>query len=237
MNKPILSLLIAVGLISRSEAQTLFQDAFLGNSVNTSNWLVTLPYGNSSVVANNGLLTLQDRGMITTKSEFTTSFSLSGTMAVNSGDDINIVTKSSIPPSFWGYYNEVSGMHFQIGFGDGSNLYASMYSDNSGIQTNYGVGFDYNISPNQNFQYSIFDSGSSASISINGAVVVQSSLLPQNFSFGNNITIYNREYELNNYLSTLGPISVNTVPEPSTFALFGLGAIGTLMVMRRKKTA
>jgi hypothetical protein len=27
------------------------------------------------------------------------------------------------------------------------------------------------------------------------------------------------------------------VPEPSTFALFGLGAIGMLMVMRRKKTA
>ena len=29
---------------------------------------------------------------------------------------------------------------------------------------------------------------------------------------------------------------VNTVPEPSTYALFGLGAIGMLMVMRRKKT-
>ena len=29
----------------------------------------------------------------------------------------------------------------------------------------------------------------------------------------------------------------NTVPEPSTYALFGLGAIGILMVMRRKKAA
>jgi len=27
------------------------------------------------------------------------------------------------------------------------------------------------------------------------------------------------------------------VPEPSTYTLFGLGAIGMLMVMRRKKTA
>jgi hypothetical protein len=27
------------------------------------------------------------------------------------------------------------------------------------------------------------------------------------------------------------------VPEPSTYALFGIGAIGMLMVMRRKKTA
>ncbi len=32
-------------------------------------------------------------------------------------------------------------------------------------------------------------------------------------------------------------ISVTAVPEPSTYALFGLGAIGMLMVMRRKKTA
>ena len=30
---------------------------------------------------------------------------------------------------------------------------------------------------------------------------------------------------------------VNTVPEPSTYALFGIGAMGLLMVLRRKKTA
>jgi hypothetical protein len=28
-----------------------------------------------------------------------------------------------------------------------------------------------------------------------------------------------------------------SIPEPSTYALFGIGAIGLLMVMRRKKTA
>ena len=31
--------------------------------------------------------------------------------------------------------------------------------------------------------------------------------------------------------------NITIVPEPSTYALFGLGAIGMLMVMRRKKTA
>jgi hypothetical protein len=35
-----------------------------------------------------------------------------------------------------------------------------------------------------------------------------------------------------------GQLSVSqVVPEPSTYALFGFGAIGMLMVMRRKKTA
>ena len=32
-------------------------------------------------------------------------------------------------------------------------------------------------------------------------------------------------------------VGTTSVPEPSTYALFGLGAIGLLMVMRRKKTA
>jgi PEP-CTERM motif len=32
-------------------------------------------------------------------------------------------------------------------------------------------------------------------------------------------------------------LSLKVVPEPSTYALFGLGAIGMLTVMRRKKTA
>ncbi len=31
--------------------------------------------------------------------------------------------------------------------------------------------------------------------------------------------------------------AVYAVPEPSTYALLGIGAIGLLMVMRRKKTA
>jgi len=35
-----------------------------------------------------------------------------------------------------------------------------------------------------------------------------------------------------------GQLSVSqAVPEPSTYALFGIGAIGLLLVMRRKKTA
>jgi len=36
-----------------------------------------------------------------------------------------------------------------------------------------------------------------------------------------------------------GPVAYGStaVPEPSTYALFGIGAIGLLMVMRRKKAA
>jgi hypothetical protein len=37
--------------------------------------------------------------------------------------------------------------------------------------------------------------------------------------------------------STFSNFSVTTLPEPSTYVLFGIGAIGMLMVLRRKKTA
>ena len=44
------------------------------------------------------------------------------------------------------------------------------------------------------------------------------------------------------FSDSTGQLTVQTappgaVPEPSTYALFGIGAIGMLMVMRRKKTA
>ena len=45
------------------------------------------------------------------------------------------------------------------------------------------------------------------------------------------------DYALGNTSAfTFTPVT-ETVPEPSTYALFGIGAIGLLMVMRRKKTA
>ena len=53
------------------------------------------------------------------------------------------------------------------------------------------------------------------------------------------ISIYNTALSAAE-VSTLyvnGTQGIGAVPEPSTYALFGLGAIGMLMVMRRKKTA
>jgi hypothetical protein len=46
-------------------------------------------------------------------------------------------------------------------------------------------------------------------------------------------------YDGSHYVTTRNPTapSYTAVPEPSTYALFGIGAIGMLMVMRRKKTA
>jgi hypothetical protein len=46
-----------------------------------------------------------------------------------------------------------------------------------------------------------------------------------------NLAFYNRA------LSATEVFQLYTIPEPSTYALFGIGAIGMLMVMRRKKIA
>ena len=49
----------------------------------------------------------------------------------------------------------------------------------------------------------------------------------------------NVRFTLNSYAydNTGGSIPVGAVPEPSTYALLGIGAIGLLMVLRKKKTA
>ena len=49
----------------------------------------------------------------------------------------------------------------------------------------------------------------------------------------------NVRFTLNSYAydNTGGSIPVGAVPEPSTYALLGIGAMGLLMVLRKKKTA
>lgn len=44
-------------------------------------------------------------------------------------------------------------------------------------------------------------------------------------------------YEVTGGAARVDNLTVGLVPEPSTYALFGIGAIGMLMVLRRKKTA
>ena len=58
-------------------------------------------------------------------------------------------------------------------------------------------------------------------------------------SFLNNGGIWsaNNGSYLYQFSDSTGQLTLQSAPEPSTYALFGIGAIGLLMVMRRKKTA
>ena len=64
---------------------------------------------------------------------------------------------------------------------------------------------------------------------------IDSYLLPVAFNSFNQGT-YSTGYSYDRYIDGLATV-VNVVPEPSSYALFGLGAMGILIVLRRKKTA
>jgi len=92
--------------------------------------------------------------------------------------------------------------------------------------------------------------GLKADISQNGVITESISYYPQivgqwytqNLIFHSNtnlITISFTDISNETFSIDVGldNLKVESVPEPSTYALFGLGAIGMLMVLRRKKTA
>ena len=61
---------------------------------------------------------------------------------------------------------------------------------------------------------------------------------PTGITEANIVGYYTSEDESQQVTGNQGFIaSLATVPEPTTYALFGIGAIGMLMVLRRKKTA
>jgi len=77
--------------------------------------------------------------------------------------------------------------------------------------------------------YGIFNGSVETQVanSLNVNSVFSSDASQNNGYIGNNIGTFN--------ITSGGQVSFNAVPEPSTYALFGIGAIGLLMVLRRKK--
>jgi hypothetical protein len=53
---------------------------------------------------------------------------------------------------------------------------------------------------------------------------------------GNNTLVYGATKEYGSKEAAFAGVTYTAIPEPSTYALLGLGAIGLLMVLRKKKT-
>ena len=108
-------------------------------------------------------------------------------------------------------------------------------SATSGI---YSTTFALGDNPNQAFGNSLSDDGGVISgflwLNENNTTIVVPSI-GVNFDSASG-TSYAADPD-NFAGSTSAATVAQSVPEPSTYALFGLGAIGILMVMRRKKTA
>jgi hypothetical protein len=241
MNKTILSLLVAVGLISSASAQVLFQDDFSGFNVDPNNWIVSLPYSGSQAVQNNGYISLINRGTLVSNDLFPQNITISGTFTFNSPYDyLTVTTRSSgnvVDPNL---YNERDGISFSFyspnviaANGGGQSMYIVQQpsQQDAGILLAQNNSLSFN--PGTQFSYSITDAGTYAEVFIDGNNILSTSLDPS-FNPGSHIAIYNREGWQGDSSTTLGAITVTAVPEPSTYALFGIGALALIVAYRRK---
>jgi hypothetical protein len=74
-------------------------------------------------------------------------------------------------------------------------------------------------------------------VTVNGVLISQSILSTNDMIVGSRLSISSQWSDTGGTGLRVSSLNVQAIPEPSTYALFGLGAIGMLMVMRRKKTA
>jgi PEP-CTERM motif len=238
MKKTILTLIVAAGLTSfaaNAKAVATFQDNFSGYSLDTSKWSQndTGVWGYSQAIINNGSLQLNYRSILTTTSTFDFPITISGSFSLGTqaqAERLQIVTRTD--GQTIGNWAEPVGMKFSFT----ANGVGIQFADANSNYTDFGTSTGLSLNTNTSYNFSIIDSGSTASVIINGSTVYSTAVAVL-FSAGNHVSITNRERAAGTLLGpiTISPVASSPVPEPSTYGLIGLGALGVAFVARRRK--
>jgi hypothetical protein len=251
MKKTIFPLLIAIGFISSSWGQTSFFDNFTGSS---SNLIVPNDY----VILNGKIGATGARlDYITTQlsnfNEYNFEFNITVNLGNSNGDLAWIGLGSGRADPNWWYQPEYAG-YIDIApatfGGGGASLSAETIPSLTAVAVSEGTAVWNNtilanstpfgdtvrvsvtkISDTLQFQIDPNYTGTSFNPAYTGQLSISQDLPFLNST--NSSLFFGAGAG-----TTFSDLSVSTaVPEPSTYALFGIGAIGMLMVMRRKKTA
>jgi hypothetical protein len=253
MKKTILSLLLAVGLIGSSSAAVVFSEDFRTTELN-SNLLVPSDYaiGNSHIGATG---VRRDYIRTTSTAYNTIDFKMALTINLDNSSDANGIAwvgiGSGLADPNWSYQPMNAG-------------YAVLEPFNWG---GGGFGIDAISVPSELASLvangtAQWNARSVSTQALGNTVRLEMTKMGDNLCFkvdpnyngtsfnpvyGDSFSIYRYLPFLNASNSSLffgsgnntsfSDLSISSVPEPSTYALFGLGAVGMLMVMRRKKTA
>ncbi|MFZ4386775.1 MAG: PEP-CTERM sorting domain-containing protein [Chthoniobacterales bacterium] len=236
MKNTILSLLVAVGLIGSASAQTtLFQDDFSGTSVDATKWDVT-NLGGGYITQGGGVLNFNhpnfwDGVFITTKADFTTPYKIVGSFLPDPDYPITAITLRA-SGAYGGYYNDPYGI--TVGFFGGTSV--SVYYQTPVIYQSL-VNVDTSFNVNSNNTFSIYDYGDSISLLLNDNLIIDRVAASPTISYGNKVVFTDSDNGNFSGLidkSSIGPVTITSVPEPSTYALFGIGAIALIVTYRRK---
>ena len=227
---------IFVCLGSTARAQISVQENWSGSTLDTNNWTATLPFADSAYSVNNGSITLSNRATLLSVDSFFSPIVITGTISLSASDISRIATRTSGEVQAGNIYKELNGLWFTFTRGDAiaGGGFSIEYASNTGNQL---VAYTpYNVDPGLIYDFQITDDGTNASMLINGTELTQSAIDPL-FSEGNQVAIYSRGtlFFAGPHSSTLGPIEITAVPEPSTAAMVGFSGFVLLLALLRKK--
>ena len=226
----ILALLCSASL----KADVLFTDSFDGTVLDSSKWDVLLPFGNSSISVQNGILSSVNSGKILPKTSFTGPIAISGTFSLKSRSSVFQVALRSdgqVPAN--NPYGVLSGI--QIGFlnddttGTGTQsslIWVHEWGSNyeRSVVKNYMTPVGLNVFEN----FNIVDDGYQISVFLNGVQVISAAT---DFSQGTRIAFAGRESLAGISQTDIGELQI--IPEPSSLSLLALG--GVLVALRRRR--
>lgn len=240
-SKNIFALILTAGLTSfaaQAKATTLLYDDFVSTTLDTSKWSVRMTnpsgWGSSWASPGYGYLRTNNRPILTTVSSFSLPITVSGSFSLGTqqqADNLQVVTRAD--GAVAGTWKEPAGLKFIF------NYYglAVYFMNDAGTYTELGGSTGLTLSANTMYNFSVTDYLSGFSVSVNNTVVYAADTSTystlSSLTTGNKVSLTNRERSRGSYW---GPLTIATaIPEPSTYGLIGLGALGLAFAARRRK--
>lgn len=225
------SLLLSVGIvcmISSHVSAQFFSDNFDGDSINSGFWSSALPFAGSQLSVQNGYLTTTSRGTLQTVSEFSSPYTISGSVIFNDPyEHFSITMRSDLQEMLGNPYYGLTGVKAGFSVDGGQASIQVFTSTNVTILavTNYAftVGSTYN--------FSITDWGYTVDLALEGE-----SLLSADTDYASGAKIAFQSREFSNTSSSIDSVQIQSVPEPSTYALLLFSGAASLWALKRRKS-
>jgi hypothetical protein len=226
---------------SAGYSQVLLTDNFDGNSVDTSKWTVTLPYGDSSVTENNGYLQVENRGRIASVNSFSGTYSVSGSLLLSNNQFSNskIVLRSN-GGSIGAAEMPGVAIQFQVRQDDAIQDQLSIFTIGAPSDETVSTSLTTPLNLDTWYDFTITDNGNLVQLFFNDSSTPTLALATE-WSAGGMIGFYNREGDdagssiSNDGIGRLDSITVTAIPEPASYSMFaGLLALGSIFVFKRR---
>ena len=208
----------------KASSQTLFSDNFDGTVLDANKWNTSAPFLDSTLSMQDGYLSSLNRGIAITKDGFSVGYTVSGSFSLNSFYDIfNITLRSDgqitpdLPPGMFGSVNGVT-VGFWGGYGNGTPTgFGWVWADEYGtVNDGHLWTTDLVIGEKTIRTFSIFDSGSSLTVSVDNQQLFS---VATTFAPGDKIAIHGTASGPNLNPGRVDIFGIQVVPEPSSLSL------------------